>query len=76
MYLKKEPLFKKIEQKAKEQEVEKEREFKEVTMLRKQKFKPIIQEELHQFSSKVDSIVEYLTSKRQAERNQEEEKRK
>ena len=31
---------------------------------RRTKFKPLLQEELDQFSSKVDKIVSYLTRKR------------
>jgi len=35
---------------------------------RRTKLKPIIKEELEQFSSKVDKIVSYLTNKRKEER--------
>ena len=38
---------------------------------RKTKFKPIIKEELEQFSHKVDQIVQYLTIKRQEKRIEE-----
>ena len=38
---------------------------------RKTKFKPIIKEELQQFSTKVDAIVAYLTVKRQEKRYEE-----
>ena len=67
--LKKEPLYKKLanDYSAHLQEVavqHKEKTLEE----RKTKFKPIIQEELAQFSTKVDQIVTYLTRKRQEER--------
>ena len=36
---------------------------------KKNKFKPIIQEELQEFAHKVDKIVEYLTFKKKEDRN-------
>lgn len=67
--LRKEPLFKKLEKDYSAHLEEKAMEVKEKTQEeRRTKFKPILQEELAQFSNKVDQIVSYLTRKRGEER--------
>lgn len=67
--MRKAPLFKKIQDQYSGQLNEQELQHKEKALEeRKTKFKPILQEELDQFSNKVDQIVSYLTRKRQEER--------
>lgn len=67
--MRKEPLFRRLEKEYSAHLQEKEMELKEKYQEdRRTKFKPLIQQELDQFSNKVDKIVSYLTRKRQEER--------
>ena len=70
MHLKKrQPLFKKIEEDYGTKQSLIEDEIKQrILEEKKNKFKPIMQEELDHFSNKVDQIVQYLTRKRQEQR--------
>jgi predicted patatin/cPLA2 family phospholipase len=63
------PLFKKLEEKHKAVEEEREHLIKMKNLEeRRNKLKPILNEEIKEFGQKVDTIVSYLTRKRQEQR--------
>lgn len=62
-------MFKKLELNFEEEKKAKEDEIKKKNMIeRKTKLKPILKDEIEEFGTKVDKIVEYLTRKRQEQR--------